>query len=157
MATRKRVKARRGRPRSPKRPFLIRMLPGTKSTLVAQAKRSSLRLGDWLDEMAMARRILEESSDKDLAKADIERCFGRAVVDATERLKEAYELFDIDPSSAGRHRTSLQKLNKVYKNLVDFIRHEGYWHEKSRIFRHRSTRPAASRRAVQPRRPQIGP
>ena len=106
------------------------MLPGTYATLLSQAKQRNLRLGEWLDEMAMTKRLVNGSNDEDLDKADVKRCFGRAVADAIERLEEAYELFDIMPSSAGEHRTSLRKLNKVYKNLVDFLQHEGYWNEK---------------------------
>jgi hypothetical protein len=84
-------------------------------------------MGEWLDEMAMVERILDPLSGVDHEMADVQRCFGVVVRDAIKRLEGALEVVDLDPSSARDHRTSLGRLDEVYKNLVDFLRHEGYW------------------------------
>lgn len=127
MSNKRRTASTRGRPKTGKKAFCIRLSPGAYTDLCRIAGERSLSLSRWLELMATAKQALPVNGEGDFDDGEAGRRFDFLVRETHSLLITIRELFDLDVAVAKKPQIKalLEDIRGLSTEIFGFMESEG--------------------------------
>lgn len=125
--SKRKTASRRGRPRTGKKPFCIRLSPGAYTDLCRIAGERGLSLSRWLELMATAKQAIPVDGEGDFDDDEALRRFDFLVRETHSSLIAIRELFDLDVAVAKKPqiKAHLEDIRGLSVKIFGFMESEG--------------------------------